>query len=273
MNDESRQPSDVDPYGVVVITLFPEMFDSFFRASLLGKGLDAGIIREHRVDPREFTSDVHRTVDDAPFGGGAGMIMKPEPMAAAITRARDLAPAGAVCALMTPQAPPLDQRRAESLAQAPGLILVCGRYEGVDDRIRNVVDETISIGDYVLSGGEVAAMVVVEAVTRLLPGVLGNAASPQDESFTQGLLEYPQYTRPAQWEGREVPEVLRSGDHARVRAWRRAQALHRTAALRPDLFAQAELDDADRRLMREHPPPGDGDGDGDGNGDGTTSAP
>ncbi len=255
------------PFGVVVITLFPEMFDSFFRASLIGKGLDSGILQEHRVDPREFTSDVHRTVDDAPFGGGAGMIMKPEPMAAAITRARDLAPAGAVCALMTPQGPSLDHRRAEGLAQAPGLILVCGRYEGIDDRIRSVVDETISIGDYVLSGGEVAAMVVVEAVTRLVPGVLGNAASPEDESFTQGLLEYPQYTRPALWEGREVPAVLRSGDHARVRAWRRAQALHRTKALRPDLFARLDLDDADRRVMRDHPPPKAQNGDG--NGDGT----
>jgi len=249
-----------DPFGVVVITLFPEMFDSFFRASLLGKGIDAGLIQEHRVDPRESTSDVHRTVDDAPFGGGAGMIMKPEPMAAAINRARDLAPAGAVCALMTPQAPVLDHRRAQTLAQGSGLILVCGRYEGIDDRIRSVVDETISIGDYVLSGGEVASMVVVEAVTRLLPGVLGNAASSQEESFTQGLLEYPQYTRPALWEGREAPEVLRSGDHGRVRDWRRAQALHRTAALRPELFARLELDDVDQRLMRQYPPVEDEDG-------------
>lgn len=247
--------TDADsPYGVVVITLFPEMFDSFFRASLLGKGIDAGLITEHRVDPREFTSDVHRTVDDAPFGGGAGMIMKPEPLAAALARSRELAPPGATSALLTPQARPLDQQRAEALARAPGLILVCGRYEGIDDRIRAEVDETISLGDYVLSGGEVAAMVVVEAVTRLLPGVLGNAASPEDESFAQGMLEYPQYTRPALWEGREVPAVLRSGDHARVRAWRRAQALHRTQSLRPELFARLDLDEADRRLMREHPP-------------------
>ena len=206
------------------------------------------------MDPREFTSDVHRTVDDAPFGGGAGMIMRPEPMAAALARSRELAPPGAISALLTPQARPLDQRRAEALARAPGLILACGRYEGVDDRIRAEVDETISLGDYVLSGGEVAAMVVVEAVTRLLPGVLGNAASPEDESFAQGLLEYPQYTRPALWEGREVPAVLRSGDHARVRAWRRAQALHRTQSLRPELFASLDLDEADRRLMQEHPP-------------------
>jgi len=246
------------PYGVVVVTLFPEMFDSFYQASLVGKATDAGLVVEHRVDPREFTRDVHRTVDDAPFGGGAGMIMKPEPLAAAIARARDLAPVGAVCALLSPQARPLDQERAEGLARAPGLILVCGRYEGVDDRIRSLVDETISIGDYVLSGGEVASMVVVEAVTRLVPGVLGNAVSPQEESFAEGVLEYPQYTRPASWEGREVPEVLRSGDHARVRGWRRAQALHRTQALRPDLFARLDLDDADRRLMKEHPPVEDG---------------
>lgn len=246
--------SATDPYGVVVITLFSEMFDSFFAASLLGKAVDAGLIAQHRVDPREFTSDVHRTVDDAPFGGGAGMIMKPEPLAASLHRARELAPAGAVSVLLSPQGHPFDQRRAEAFAQSPGLILVCGRYEGVDDRIRSQVDETISLGDYVLSGGEVAAMVVVEAVTRLLPGVLGNAASSQEESFAQGLLEYPQYTRPATWEGLEVPAVLRSGDHARVRAWRRAQALHRTRALRPELFERLAPDAADLRLMQEHLP-------------------
>jgi tRNA (guanine37-N1)-methyltransferase len=253
-----------DPYSVVVITLFPEMLDSFFRASLIGKAIDAGLVVEHRVDPRDFTSDVHRTVDDAPFGGGAGMIMKPEPLAASIARAREIAPAGAVCALLTPQGRPLDQRRAEGLARAPGLILVCGRYEGVDERVREaLVDEAISIGDYVLSGGEVASMVVVEAVTRLLPGVLGNAASSQEESFAQGqwLLEYPQYTRPALWEGREVPAVLRSGDHARIRAWRRAQALHRTRGLRPDLFERLDPDAEDLRLMDRYPPPGDPDPD------------
>jgi tRNA (guanine37-N1)-methyltransferase len=156
--------------------------------------------------------------------------------------------------LLSPQGRPLDQRRAAALAGAPGLILLCGRYEGVDDRVRHLVDETLSIGDYVLSGGEVAAMVVVEAVTRLLPGVLGNESSSQEESFVQGLLEYPQYTRPAVWEGREVPAVLRSGDHARIRAWRRAQALHRTRALRPELFAALALEETDRRLLEEHPP-------------------
>ncbi len=242
-----------DPYGVVVITLFSEMFDSYFRASLLGKAIDSGLIVEHRVDPREFTSDVHRTVDDAPFGGGAGMIMKPEPLNAALDRARSLAPPGAVSALLSPQGRPFDQRQAEAFAEAPGMILLCGRYEGVDDRIRSRVDETISIGDYVLSGGEVASMVVVEAVTRLLPGVLGNAASSEEESFAQGALEYPHYTRPAAWQGLDVPEVLLSGNHARIRAWRRAQALHRTRAVRPELFERLQLSDTDRQHMQDHP--------------------
>ncbi len=243
-----------DSFGVAIVTLFPEMFDAFLGASLLGKAVSSGLVGVHRVDPRDFTHDVHRTVDDAPFGGGAGMIMKPEPVAAALSEARGLLPAGSVAVLLAPGGRPFCQELAEDWAAAPGLVLVCGRYEGVDDRIRHKVDETISIGDYVLSGGEVASMVVVEAVTRLLPGVLGNAASAQEESFARGLLEYPQYTRPATWEGMEVPPVLRSGDHGLVRSWRRAQALHRTRALRPDLFERLCLEEADLRLMELHPP-------------------
>ena len=163
-------------------------------------------MREVRLNPRDHAHDVHRTVDDAPFGGGAGMIMKPEPLAATLRDARALAPPGSPCVLLSPQGAPFTQARARALAEGAGLVLVCGRYEGVDDRVRqHLVDEEISIGDFVLSGGEVASMVVIEAVTRLLPGVLGNAASAEDESFMSGRLEYPQYTRPAVWEGSRSP--------------------------------------------------------------------
>ena len=252
-----RSPTAEAPscWTVAVITLFPELFDPFFETSLLGKAVSAGRLREYRVDPRDFTHDVHRTVDDAPFGGGAGMIMKPEPLTAAIRQARGLAPAEAPVLLLTPQGPPLTQRRVERYARLPGVVLLCGRYGGVDDRIRQtLVDEEVSIGDYVLSGGEVAAMVLIEAVSRLLPGVLGNQASAEDESFAQGLVEYPQFTRPAEWEGWAVPEVLRSGDHARIRQWRRAQALWRTRATRPDLWAALTLSAEDRTLMERFPP-------------------
>jgi len=243
------------PWTVALVTLFPELFEPFFSTSLLGKAVERGLILEHRISPREFAVDVHRTVDDAPFGGGAGMVMKPEPTAAAIRRALGLLPRGAPCVLLAPQGRPLTQRVAERLAAGPGLLLVCGRYEGVDDRIRQtLVDEEISIGDYVLSGGEVAAMVVIEAVSRLLPGVLGNQESAGEESFSVGLVEYPQFTRPARWEGRQVPDVLRSGDHARVRRWRRAQALWRTRQSRPDLWGRLSLDEEDEALMREFPP-------------------
>lgn len=241
-------------FGLAVVTLFPEIFDSFFGASLIGRALAAGLLSEHRVDPREFTEDVHRTVDDAPYGGGAGMIMKPEPLAAAIEKARRLAPPGSPCVLLTPQGRPFHQALAADYARRPGLVLVCGRYEGIDDRVRQtLVEDTLSVGDYVLSGGEVAAMTVVEAVTRLVPGVLGNDESSRDESFSIGTLEYPQYTRPAVWNGCEVPEILRSGDHAKIRDWRRAQALWRTREVRPELFERLALTAEDRALMEAHP--------------------
>lgn len=246
---------DGAPWVVALVTLFPDLFEPFFGTSLLGKAVASGRVVEHRINPREFTHDVHRTVDDAPFGGGAGMIMKPEPLAAAIDRGRTRLPAEAPCVLLTPQGRPLTQRTVERFAMSPGLLLVCGRYEGVDDRIRQeLVDEEISIGDYVLSGGEVAAMVLVEAVSRLLPGVLGNQASAEEESFSLGLVEYPQFTRPAVWEGSAVPEVLRSGDHAKVRRWRRAQSLWRTRQNRPDLWERMTLDEQDEGLMRDFPP-------------------
>ena len=255
MSADASTSDDTPLWHVAVVTIFPELFDSFLAGSLLGKAVGAGRIREHRITPRDYTHDVHRTVDDAPYGGGAGMIMKPEPMAAAIRDARAAVPEGAPCVLLAPQGRPLDQTTVERLAQAPGLVLVCGRYEGIDDRIRQtLVDEEISLGDFVLSGGEVAAMVVVEAVSRLLPGVLGNAESSVEESFAQGLLEFPQFTRPPEWEGHAVPEILRSGDHARIREWRRAQALHRTREFRPDLWARLPAEARDEAGMAKHPP-------------------
>ncbi len=248
-------PTEDALWHVALVTIFPEMFDSFLASSLLGKAIAAGRIRERRITPRDYTHDVHRTVDDAPYGGGAGMIMKPEPLAAAIRDARQAVPAGAPCVLLSPHGEPLGQPLVETLAAAPGLVLVCGRYEGIDDRVRQtLVDREISIGDFVLSGGEIAAMVVMEAVSRLLPGVLGNAESAVEESFAAGLLEYPQYTRPPEWEGHAVPEVLRSGDHARIRQWRRAQALWRTRRARPDLWDALELEDGDRALLERYGP-------------------
>ncbi|MDY0003169.1 MAG: tRNA (guanosine(37)-N1)-methyltransferase TrmD [Polyangia bacterium] len=243
------------PYQVCLVTIFPELFDAFFTTSLLGRAIEADLVREIRLNPREHVHDVHRTVDDAPFGGGAGMIMKPEPLAATLRDARTRVPAGSPCILLSPQGAPFSQSRAQALAGSHGMVLLCGRYEGVDDRVRqHLVDEEISIGDYVLSGGEVAAMAVLEAVIRLVPGVLGNAESPREESFVTGRLEYPQFTRPASWEGHEVPEILRSGDHERIREWRLSQALWRTRQVRPDLFALRPPNPEEARLMERYPP-------------------
>jgi tRNA (guanine37-N1)-methyltransferase len=229
-----------------VLTLFPGIFSGFVETSLLGKAREAGFVAVTFTDPRDFTRDRHRTVDDAPYGGGAGMVMKAEPVRdalASLPRLRRV--------LLTPQGRPFDQQAARRLAGGGGLILMCGRYEGVDERIRAWFDEEISIGDFVLNGGEVAAMAVIEAVARLLPGVLGNEESVREESFSAGLLEYPQYTRPEVLDGARVPEVLVSGDHGRVARWRRGQALLRTRERRPDLFARLELTGDDRALLAE----------------------
>ncbi len=233
-----------------VITLFPEMFGSFFRSGILGRTIASGSIEVAFTSPRDFTRDKHRTVDDTPYGGGSGMVMMPGP----IVEALESLPAAESGArphrvLLTPQGQPFRQADAARLAALDGVALVCGRYEGVDERVRLHVDEEISLGDFVLLGGEVAAMAVLEAVVRLVPGVLGNEASAVEESHVRGLLEYPQYTRPAEFRGAEVPEVLRSGDHGAIARWRRAEALQRTLARRPDLLATAELDDADRAVL------------------------
>lgn len=232
-----------------VFTIFPDMVEGFADQSLLGRARRAGLLDVRVHDLREHTTDVHRTVDDAPFGGGAGMVLRPEPIFASVEAADPPRP----LLLLGPGGRRFEQARARELADSGGFSLLCGRYEGVDDRVRTALcDGELSIGDYVLGGGEVAAMVVLEAVGRLVPGVMGNGESAGDESFSDGLLEYPQWTRPAKFRSMEVPEVLRSGDHERVARWRRARALRRTLADRPDLIeARGGLDDAERALLAE----------------------
>ena len=214
-----------------VITLFPEMFEGPLRESILGRARDRGLVEVRLHDLRDYATDRHRVVDDTPYGGGAGMVLKVEPIAAAIG---DVKPDDARVILLSPQGRLFTQRVARELATKPGLVLVCGRYEGVDERVRSLVDEEISIGDYVLTGGELAAMVVIDAVSRLVPGVI-EPASLEHESHTSGLLEYPQYTRPAEFSGMRVPDVLLSGDHKAIAKWREAEARKRTRERRPDL--------------------------------------
>ena len=234
-----------------VFTIFPEMVTDFASQSLLGRAQRSSLLDVRVHDLREHTTDVHRTVDDAPFGGGAGMVLRPEPIYASVEAADPPRP----LFLLGPGGRTLDQSLARDLAASGGFSLLCGRYEGVDDRVRTgLCDGELSIGDYVLGGGEVAAMVVLEAVGRLVPGVMGNAASAGDESFADGLLEYPQWTRPADFRGMEVPSVLRSGDHERVGRWRRAQALRRTMVARPDLLeARGGLSPDDEAALAEFP--------------------
>jgi tRNA (guanine37-N1)-methyltransferase len=225
---------------VEIVTLFPEIFGSFLAGSLLGKAIERGLLAVHFSNPRDFTTDKHRSVDDAPYGGGAGMVMRPEPVVAAIEHATGArGPAHRI--LLGPAGRPLDQARVRELAAMERLLLICGRYEGIDDRVRQlVVDEELSIGDYVLSGGEPAAMVVIDAVARFVPGVLGDEASLEEESFSAGLLEAPHFTRPPEFRGLGVPEVLLSGHHENIKKWRAAEARARTARARPDLLAKGE---------------------------------
>ncbi|WP_439599636.1 tRNA (guanosine(37)-N1)-methyltransferase TrmD [Devosia sp.] len=223
-------------FSASIITLFPELFPGPLGASVIGRGMAEGRWRLETTQLRDFATDRHRTVDDTPSGGGAGMVLKPDILARAIDTVspeRDPRPR----LLMSPRGKPLTQARVRELAAGPGAVIVCGRFEGIDQRVIEArALEEISIGDYVLAGGEVAAMVLLEAVVRLLPGVLGAAESHADESFENGLLEYPQYTRPPLFEGREIPEVLTSGDHGKVAKWRRAQSEQLTQARRPDLL-------------------------------------
>lgn len=219
-----------------ILSVFPGMFASPLAESLIGKARDKGLVDIRLYDIRDYATDRHRMTDDAPYGGGGGMVMKVEPIDRALAAILPDRSEGLVI-LMTPQGEPFSQRRAEELASRPRLVLLCGHYEGVDERVRErLVDRELSIGDYVLTGGELAAMVVVDAVSRLIPGVLGNDASAAEDSFATGILEHPHYTRPATYRGWPVPEVLLSGNHAEIEAWRRAEALKRTLARRPDLL-------------------------------------
>lgn len=232
-----------------VFTIFPDMVTGFAGHSLLGKAQAAGTIDLRVHDLRAHARGAHRPVDDAPFGGGAGMVLMAEPVFAAVEAMNPPRPLH----YLSPAGRRFDQAVAREMASGAGFSLLCGRYEGLDERVReHLVDDELSIGDYVLGGGEVAAMVVLEAVTRLVPGVMGNEASGHDESFSEGLLEHPHYTRPAELRGWSVPDVLRSGDHARIERWRRAQALARTIERRPDLIeARGGLTDAERALLAE----------------------
>jgi tRNA (guanine37-N1)-methyltransferase len=239
------------PLRIEVFTIFPAMVEGFLGESLIGKARRAGLLDLRVHDLRSAAVDPHRSVDDAPFGGGAGMVLAPEPIFGAVEKVEPVRP----LFLLGPGGRRFTQATARELAEArPGFSLLCGRYEGVDQRVvDHLVDDELSIGDYVLAGGEVASLVVIEAVARLVPGVMGNEASGDDESFSDGLLEYPQYTRPAEFRGWAVPDVLRSGDHGRVARWRRAQALRRTMERRPDLIdARSGLSDEEVRLLGEH---------------------
>jgi tRNA (guanine37-N1)-methyltransferase len=236
-----------------VFTLFPQLVDNFCSESLLGRARNEKLVDVRSHDLREHTTDVHHSVDDAPFGGGAGMVLRAEPVFESFEKSGAPRP----LLLLSPGGKPFDQAFANKLASLEGFSLLCGRYEGVDHRIReHLVDEEVSVGDVVLAGGEVGACLIIEAVTRLLPGVMGNTMSPITESFgASGLLEEPHYTRPAEFRGWQVPEVLRNGNHAQIERWRRAQALHRTLAKRPDLLElRGGITKDEQRLLEEFPP-------------------
>jgi len=229
-----------------VATLFPDLVNNYVSQGVIGRAVDTGLVGVDAVDIRDFSTDKYRTVDDVPYGGGAGMVLMPEPVAKAIDSV------GTVDRriLLTPSGRPFKQSDAVEWAQLDSVLLVCGRYEGIDQRIRDdFIDDAISIGDYVLSGGELGALVVLDATLRLVPGVLGNASSVRHESYAEDLLEHPHYTRPAEWRGRPVPDVLLSGHHARIAEWRRNESLRRTAAIRPDLLTKASLTSKEREIL------------------------
>jgi len=233
-----------------ILTLFPDMFQSPFASSVLKKAIDRGIIRVNIYNIRDFTTDKHHVVDDSPYGGGSGMVMKAGPIVEGIEWIKSTNGSPRVI-LMTPQGVPFDHSQAKRLSQYDHLLFVCGRYEGVDERVRGYVDEEVSIGDYILMGGELAVMVVIDAVSRFVPGVLGSEESVLEESFANALLEYPQYTRPRVFRGKGVPEVLISGDHRQITHWRRREALKRTFIRRPDLLEKVNLSEDDLALLEE----------------------
>lgn len=237
---------------VDIITLFPSMFKNPFNESMIKRAKEKGILKIKLHDLRQFTHDKHRTVDDAPYGGGAGMVMKPRPLFEAVEKIKEEIDSSSRVILLSPQGRPLNQEKVKELAKERVLIFICGHYEGVDERVReHLVDEEISLGDYVLTGGELAAMVVVDAVARMLPGVLGSEDSAREDSFYKGLLDYPQYTRPSDFRGWKVPSVLLSGNHQKVKEWRRKKMLEATLRKRPDLLETLKLNRENERLLEE----------------------
>jgi tRNA (guanine37-N1)-methyltransferase len=234
-----------------IISIFPEIFEPTLGSSMLGIARDKGAVTFAIHNLRDWAEGKHRTTDDYPFGGGYGMVMKPEPFFSAVEAVKAMDEAPATVVLMCPQGRRLDQTLVEDLSRRERLVILCGRYEGVDERVRSLVDIEVSAGDYVLTGGELPAMILVDAVTRLQPGVLASETSIEEESFSWGLLEYPQYTRPASFLGMDVPEVLLSGDHGRVARWRRKEAIRRTAQRRPDLLPGADLSSEERTFAEE----------------------
>ena len=233
-----------------VLTLFPEMIDAPFRASILGKARERGQIELLTHQLRDWAEGKHQVTDDAPYGGGDGMVMKVEPVSRALSDLRSKNPAARVL-LMSPQGKPFGQQDARRLSDESNLIFVCGRYEGYDERIRPLADEELSLGNFVLTGGELAAMAMIDAIARLIPGVLGAAGSAETDSFSDGLLEYPQYTRPAEFAGHKVPEVLLSGNHQAIARWRRREQLRRTLTRRPELLSSAQLGTEDLLMLQE----------------------
>ena len=235
-----------------IVTIFPDMVEAALAPGVVGRARQAGVLDIVVHNLRDFTTDKHRVVDDVPFGGGPGMVLKPEPMFAAVDAIGERRGAPDAVLLMSPAGKPFTQQDARRFAALEHVVVLCGRYEGIDERVReHVATEEISIGDYVLSGGELPALVIVDAVSRLVPGVVGDDQSVEADSFTRGLLDYPHYTRPAEYRGHRVPEVLTSGHHAEIRNWRRREALRRTAARRPDLLATADLELDERKVLEE----------------------
>ena len=235
-----------------VVSLFPELTETMVSYGVLGRAIKREQVSLNCVNPRDFTADTHRTVDDRPYGGGPGMVLKVEPVRAAIEKARALLPVGSPVIFLGPQGRKFDQKVAIELSRLPGMLLVAGRYEGFDERLlESVGGDEISLGDYVLSGGEVAAVAIIDSVVRLLPGVLGDDASAEQDSFMEGLLDHPHYTRPEEYEGMTVPQVLLNGNHAEIRRWRLKQSLGRTWQRRPDLLEQKELSEEENSLLQE----------------------
>jgi tRNA (guanine37-N1)-methyltransferase len=235
-----------------VFSLLPEVMQTYLQAGVIGKAHESGLIHVHLHNIRDYTVDRHRTTDDEPYGGGGGMVMMAEPLFKAVEDVLGKARQEMPIILLTPQGRSFTQVIAHELVQHPRLVLLCGRYEGVDERVRvHLATDEISIGEYVLTGGELPALVVIDSVARLLPGVLGDVDAPQKDSFSEGLLEHPHYTRPASFRGWDVPEILLSGDHARIDAWRREQSLRRTFRRRPDLLSRVELSEKEKRLIEQ----------------------